>query len=250
MNKNLNEELIKEAEKIIKPKLELVYENIEKASLRSGRNKNEIQLLAVSKFHSIEEIQAAINLGLHSFGENRVQEAIEKFPYLLEKNPHISLHMIGNLQRNKVKTILPYLDAIHSIDRILLAKEIVKERKKYIQNENKKLKKLKLFLEVHTGEESKNGFSEKDEIWACIDFLLKEQIESHIEIAGFMTMAPFTKNEKEIRISFQKLKSIQTETQKRYPSLLLNELSMGMTNDYEIAIEEGSTLLRIGSAIF
>lgn len=267
MNKKLNEERVKEAEKNIKQNLTIVQENIEKACQKVKRKPSDISILAVTKFRSIEEIQAIINLGLNKLGENRVQEALEKFPILFQNNENIKLHLIGNLQRNKVKTILPIVDCIQSIDRISLAQEIIKELYK-IQVEKNMSKNadlshtlglshtIDLLMEVHTAEESKNGFQSLDDLWACMDYLLEESVKNNssefpqVKIQGFMTMAPFTKNEKEIRSSFQQLKKVQEEAQKRYSSISLNELSMGMTNDYEIAIEEGATMLRLGSALF
>lgn len=252
IEKTIDLKLLAEYENKIQKAWLSVQEKIEKAVFKANRKKEEIKVLAVSKTQSIEAIQAAINLGFTLFGENRVQEVLEKFPYLFEKNPHIALHFIGNLQRNKVKAILPFVQSIQSLDRMVLAKEIVKESQK-IEAENDKIRNWDLLLEVHTAEDSKNGFKKKDEIWACIDYLLEEAEKNNwakLQVQGFMTMAPFTNDEKKIRTSFQSLKKIQEEAKKRYLNLSFPVLSMGMTNDYEIAIEEGATMLRIGSALF
>ena len=231
----------------MKERIAQIKKRIEQAALRVGRNPQDIRLMAVSKFHSIEEIQTAINCGLTLFGENRVQEAVEKFEVLTKKNPHIELHMIGSLQRNKVKTLLPHVSAIQSVDRIELLQEIIKQSKKIAQD-----KFLQIFFEIHTGEESKSGFQSIEAVCEAID-LLQEEIKTSavkIEPIGLMTMAPFTEDTKLIRKSFQTLKNYQKVLQEKYPNFSFAELSMGMSNDFEIAIEEGATLIRIGTAIF
>lgn len=219
----------------IKENLEIIQENIKNACERSNRKIENVKLVAVSKFHSAEEVQEAYNCGMRYFGENRVQEACEKFTNL--ELPGAELHLIGSLQRNKVKKILPLVSCIQSVDRIELLQEIAK---------NIEAKKVSLLLEVHTGEESKQGFTSIEEIEKAIDFA----IENDLTISGFMTMAPFTDDKEVVRKSFVQLATIAKTMQNKYTDLKLCELSMGMSNDYEIAIEEGATIVRIGTAIF
>jgi pyridoxal phosphate enzyme (YggS family) len=221
-----------------------IKEKISNAAIKAGRNPSEIKLMAVSKFHNVEEIQEAIDSGITLFGENRVQEAKEKFPQLLEKNPNIELHLIGSLQSNKVKAIVPLASCIQSVDRLSLIPELIKA----CTRENKKISVL---FEVHTGEESKSGFTDYTELLTGV----RQVVESKIIVPmGLMTMAPFTQDTEVIRSSFKQLKEIQKKLQQNiaedFPEVMLSELSMGMSGDFEIAIEEGSTLVRVGTAIF
>lgn len=207
---------------------------------KAGRATGSVKLMAVSKFHTAEEIEEAIKAGIRLFGENRVQEADSKFPALIQKYPDISLHMIGSLQRNKVKDIVKIATCIESLDRMELAEEIEKQCAKIDR-------KISVLFEVHTGEESKSGFLTEKELEDCITYTFTCP---HIIPAGFMTMAPFTDNEAEIKASFEKLVKIAGTMRKKFPSADLAELSMGMSNDYKLAIPAGSTIVRIGTAIF
>lgn len=225
----------------IKENLELINNRISKAEEKSGRKPGSVKLMAVSKFHSVEEIQQAINSNCFLFGENRVQEANEKFPALIQNN-NISLHMIGQLQSNKVKTAVSIADCIQSVDRLSLVEEIEKQCAKIN-------KAIKILFEIHTGEESKSGFQSEEELLKVMD-LIKNNKFPHVIPSGFMTMAPFTDDEKLIRKSFIQLRELKEKLQKEYPEFSLDELSMGMSGDFEIAIEEGSTLVRVGTAIF
>ncbi len=212
-----------------------IQQNIKNACERSNRDINSVTLMTVSKFRTIEEINEAYNCGMRYFGENRVQEACDKFTKL--KLDGAELHLIGSLQRNKVKKIIPLANCIQSVDRI----ELLQEIEKHPEGKN-----VKLLFEVHTGEESKQGFTSHEDLENAIQFA----IENNLNPVGFMTMAPFTNDKDVIRKSFIQLRTIAQNMQKKYTTLNLSELSMGMSNDYEIAIEEGSTLVRIGTAIF
>jgi len=214
-----------------------IKENLKKIQLPPN-----VKLVAVSKFHSVEEIICAIKCGQKVFGENRVQEAKEKFTQLYDAGYNPELHIIGTLQRNKVKEAVKIASMIESVDRIELIQEIEKQCSKLN-------KKIKILLEIHTGEDSKSGFSDIDELENALD-LLNSNSFPHVECVGFMTMAPFTKDESLIRKSFKSLKKLQNDYSIKYSSLSLTELSMGMSMDYKIAIEEGSTMVRIGTAIF
>lgn len=224
----------------IRESVEKVQEKILQSCNRIGRNPDEIRLMGVSKFHSAEEIEEAWNAGIRLFGENRVQEAGGKFPAFIEMHPETELHLIGNLQRNKAKAAVSLFDCIESADRESLIRELGKlcaEREK----------PLRLLLELHTGEESKSGFLNVDELFRGIELVLHFPV---LKIEGLMTMAPYTDDKALIRKSFRTLAEVQKKAGELFPDCDFSVLSMGMTNDYEIAIEEGSTLLRIGTAIF
>ena len=226
----------------IKENLKIINDKINNSIIKSNRAEKSVKLLAVSKFHPVEEIIQAVNCNQFMFGENHVQEAKLKFPSILEYNKNVSLHMIGQLQTNKVKDIIKICDCIQSVDRKKLICEIEKQCEKIN-------KKIKILFEIHTGEESKSGFTDEKDFYDVInDF--SDNKYPHIIPCGFMTMAPFTKDEKLIHNSFGKLRLFQEKIQKEYPEFDLSELSMGMSNDFEIAIEEGSTIVRVGTAIF
>lgn len=224
----------------VRNNLEHVREAIQDAAIHAGRPDNAVSLVAVSKFHSAGEIIKAIEAGQTLFGENRVQEVLSKFPEILERYPETELHFIGSLQRNKVSKVLPVATCIQSVDRIELLLEIDKRALSLG-------KKMPVLFEMHTGEESKAGFSSVDDLFAALDTL---RDTTHVYCTGLMTMAPFTRDESEIRSSFRKLKRIQLSCEQSYPDLDFSVLSMGMSNDYRIAIEEGSTMVRVGTAIF
>lgn len=235
-------------DKIIRENIEHIRGKIDRAAVKSGRSSSAVKLMAVTKFRSIEEIRAAYGAGIRLFGENRVQEAVEKFSDPALRMDDARLHMIGVLQRNKVKSILPYVSCIHSVDRIELMEEIAKR----LQAENPSLcpafRPLMLLIEVHTGEESKSGFTSEDGIVRALEYAQ----EANLNVGGFMTMAPLSASPEsaEVRRSFVTLREIEELMQKRFPSFSLTELSMGMSSDFETAIEEGSTLVRIGTALF
>lgn len=229
---------------MIEDNIDKIQNVIKETLIKANRPLDSVKLMAVSKFHTVQEIEHAIESGVTLFGENRVQESLEKFPDILKKHPNVSLHLIGSLQRNKVKQILPYAAAIQSVDRIELIEEIQKQVKKITLE-----KPISLFFEYHTGEESKSGFTNFDDLCKAIELTVKNN-DNLIKPVGFMTMAPFVDDKEIIRSSFIQLREIAHKAKEKFPELELNELSMGMSNDYQIAIEEGSTLVRIGTAIF
>ena len=197
--------------------------------------------MAVSKFHPASAVIQAIEAGQSVFGENRVQEASQKFEEVKKSFPNVKLRIIGQLQRNKVKEAVKIADAIDSVDRIELIGEIEKQAAKLD-------KQIQVLLELRTGEESKSGFESQEKIFEA----LKEIAERapHIEPRGFMTMAPFTQDQSLVRAAFKKLKETQEKAQVQFSQFDLRELSMGMSGDWKIAVEEGSTMVRIGTAIF
>jgi hypothetical protein len=199
------------------------------------------QLVAVTKTRSVDELQSAYAVGLRLFGENRVQEMQEKQPLL---PADIQWHLIGHLQTNKVKYIAPYVAMIHSVDSLALLQEINKQAKKY----NRIIAcLLQIFIAT---EETKFGLNEEEAEAILASELIKTF--ENINIVGFMGMASNTDNQNQVRTEFRSLKSIADTLSAKYHAFNINltEISMGMSGDYAIAIEEGSTLIRVGSALF
>jgi len=220
--------------------LEQIEERIQKACSAAGRKRDEITLMGVTKFLSADKVEEAYTAGIRCFGESRVKEAAEKFGLFKVSHP-IQLHMIGGLQRNKAKTAAPLFDCIQSIDR----EEIIAELEKHSAEREKPLEVL---LELHTGEETKSGFAELDAVFKAAQTVADSKF---LKVRGLMTMAPFTQDTQLIRASFRQLVKAQKELESRFPPKENWEcLSMGMSNDFEIAVEEGSTMIRIGSLLF
>ncbi len=226
----------------IKTNLENINAKINEACQKAGRNPAEVKLVAVSKFHPAKDVIDAINCGQLLFGENRVQEAKEKFTEIYKSYPKVQLHIIGTLQRNKVKDAVKIASCIESVDRVELLEEIEKQCAKIG-------KKIEVFLELHTGEETKSGFPDFDSLKNTAELFIQDKFP-HVTLRGLMTMAPFTEDKDLIRKSFSTLKEAKQKINALYPALNLTELSMGMSNDFELAVEEGSTIVRIGTSIF
>lgn len=217
-----------------------IKEDIKETALKCGRDENSVRLLAVSKFHPAEAVFEAIKTGHLEFGENRVQEATEKFSTIYKTHPEAKLHIIGHLQRNKVKKACEIACMIESVDSIELLQEIEKQCEKLNKN-------IEVLLELHTAEDSKSGFNSFEELVHALDFCKTSRF---IKPKGLMTMAPLTEDEALIRKSFSTLRNSLEQLKKDFPMFQLTELSMGMSNDYKLAIEEGSTQIRVGTAIF
>ena len=200
-----------------------------------------VKLVAVSKFNPVEAIQQAYDAGQRIFGESRPQELQQKVALLPDD---IKWHFIGHLQTNKLKMVLPYVELVHSVDSERLLMEIDKFA---VKNGLKVRCLLELFV---AQEESKQGFSE-EELMALLDSLQQNPLQG-VEICGLMGMASFVEDENQIRGEFQTLKRVYDKVKEKYISTLpqFNELSMGMSGDYRIAIECGSTMVRIGTTIF
>lgn len=204
--------------------------------LSIGRNPEQIKLIAVSKFFGIDAILEANKFGITNFGENKAQELRDKFDILADK---VTWHFIGTLQRNKVKYVVNAATYIHSVDSISLADEINKHA-------GKLGKKQKVLLEVKTSyENSKAGLEIESDILNLAQHCTNLE---NMELVGLMTIAPFTENVDEIRRSFRELSNLKSKLNSM--GFKVNELSIGMTGDFLIALEEGATMLRIGSAIF
>ncbi len=213
-----------------------VKERISKSCEATGRGLSEITLVAISKKNPIKVIIEAEKYGLKDFGENKAQELKEK---AIEHKAEINWHFIGHLQRNKVKDVINFAEIIHSVDTVKLAEEINKKAASIN-------KQQRILLEVNTGgEESKFGLNTFEEILELAEYC---KGLPNVKLEGLMTMAPYTDNKEIIRNCFKMLKQIFDKLNLK--DFELTALSMGMTNDYEIAIEEGATILRIGTAIF
>jgi len=218
--------------------LKRVRERIKIAALKAQRNVGEIKLVAVSKGIEAESVIEAAQCGIKSFGENYAQEFRDKCD-LVEKavGKKVEWHFIGRLQRNKVKYILDKVKLIHSLDSVSIAEEINKRAEK-IET------KVPVLIELNTNEEAKGGVK-FDQIE---DFLLELRRFPQIEVKGLMIMPPFFDNPEMTRPYFRNVRELRDKLQGRFPSL--RELSMGMSGDFEVAIEEGATIVRIGTAIF
>lgn len=222
----------------IRDHLTEVRENIRKACERAGRSPEEVTLIAVSKTKPLFMLEEAYEAGARDFGENKVQEILEKAPEMPED---ARFHMIGHLQRNKVKQVLPHAVLIHSVDSLRLAEQIDQEAEKLGMT-------AKILLEVNVAkEESKFGMM-PEEVPE-----LTEQIAAlpHLRIQGLMTIAPFVDDPEKNRPVFQKLYQLSVDIKKKnIDNVSMSVLSMGMTGDYQVAVEEGATMIRVGTGIF
>jgi pyridoxal phosphate enzyme (YggS family) len=222
---------------MIAENLKQLREKIERKCAEVKRNPSEIKLVAVSKTFGPEEILTAFNQGVKDFGENKAQELDQKFEVLGNK---VTWHFIGHLQRNKVRFVVKSAEYIHSVDSLLLAQEINKRAEKISKIQ-------KILLQIKTSqEETKSGIEDESEIRDLIGYCNQMP---NIELTGLMTISPLTNDTNLIRQSFLYLRKLRDELNSEGFNNI-KELSMGMTSDYEIAIEEGATILRIGSAIF
>lgn len=223
---------------MLKENLANVEKNIEQACKNAGRSRDEVTLIAVSKTKPVEMLQEIYDENIRDFGENKVQELCSKMEQLPSD---IRWHMIGHLQRNKVKYIVGKVELIHSVDTYRLAEEINIQAKK--QNVI-----VPILVEVNIAhEESKFGISAEDAI------LLVEEISKleNIRIKGLMTIAPYVENPEDNRLYFRKIKQLSVDiTNKNIDNVFMEILSMGMTGDYMVAIEEGATMVRVGTGIF
>jgi pyridoxal phosphate enzyme, YggS family len=228
-----------EEEKIrLKENIESVKTRIRNAALRAGRNPDDILLLGVTKTVKPEVIREAYDLGLREFGENRVQEFLGKADII---GRECRWHIIGRLQTNKVKYLDDRITLIHSLDREALAEAL--------QKRGEKIGKVwDVLVEVNvSGEESKTGVSPEN----LMDFVKNMAKLGNIRIKGLMTIAPYTEDPEQVRWVFRELRKLAVDIEReRIENISMEHLSMGMSNDFEIAVEEGATIVRIGSAIF
>ena len=223
---------------LISENIQSVEERIRAACARAGRSRDEVTLICVTKTMPVEDLRQAYDAGQRSFGENRVQEINDKFPQLPSD---IQWHMIGHLQRNKVKYLMDRAVMIHSVDSAALAQTISKEAVKAGRV-------MDILLEVNAaGEESKFGLG-YDKVLPLIHEIAPLP---GIHICGLMTVPPYTENPETSRVYFKKLRELSVDIARQsIDNVSMHTLSMGMTGDFEVAIEEGATHIRVGTAIF
>ena len=220
----------------LKKNTELVFQQIADASQEANRALDAVSVIAVTKYVDVQTAEALLPLGVRHIGENRVDKFLEKYQAL--KDYPVTWHLIGTLQRRKVKEVIPYVDYFHALDSLKLAQEIQKRTDHVV----------KCFLQVNiSGEESKHGFS-KEELLELLPELAKLD---QIEYVGLMTMAPFEADSEELKEIFKDTQALQAEIrEKQIPNMPMTELSMGMSRDFKEAIQFGSTFVRIGTAFF
>jgi len=223
---------------MIKENIARVQENIENACRRSGRDRSEVTLIAVSKTKPVEAVYEAMACGLKEFGENKVQEMCDKIDKISEP---LNWHLIGHLQTNKVKYIIGKTKLIHSVDSLHLAEKIQDEAKK-------KNAQVDILIQVNVANEAtKFGLATEE----TVDMVEKVAKLPNLHICGLMTIAPYVENPEENRQIFREMKQLSVDISgKNIDNVSMNVLSMGMTGDYEVAIEEGATHVRVGTGIF
>lgn len=223
---------------MIKENLEKVRENVHRAVERSGRSDSEVLLIAVSKTKPVEDLMEAYDAGVRNFGENKVQELVDKYEVMPKD---VRFHMIGHLQKNKVKYLIGKTCLIHSVDSFELAKVIQKESEK-------KNVITDVLLEVNVAREnSKFGVFKED----LLDLVKEVSTLKNVRIKGLMTIAPFVENPEDNRQYFNELKRLGIDIDSQnIDNVSMGTYSMGMTGDYEVAIEEGATMVRVGTGIF
>ena len=223
---------------MLKDQLQEVEKRIQAACDRAGRKREEVTLIAVSKTKPVETLQEAYDLSVRIFGENKVQELTAKYE-ALPKDIH--WHMIGHLQTNKVKYIIDKAELIHSVDSLKLAETIEKEAAKHDLIAD-------ILVEVNVAEEESKFGMKMEEV---IPFVEKVSAFPHVRVRGLMTIAPFVEDPEENRSIFADLHKLYIDIKKKnHDNDTVSVLSMGMTNDYEVAIEEGATMVRVGTGIF
>lgn len=223
---------------LIGENIQAAEQTIENACRRSGRKREPVTLIAVSKTKPLSMLREAYDAGARDFGENKVQELMDKIP---EMPSDIRWHMIGHLQRNKVKYIVDKVYMIHSVDSLKLAEEISREALK-------KNVTVKILIEVNVAEEESKFGITVSEAAALAENIAKLPA---VRIEGLMTIAPFVENPEDNRVYFQKLKQLSVDIRRRnIDNVNMDVLSMGMTGDYSVAVEEGATCVRVGTGIF
>lgn len=222
----------------LKKRLENVEERIHQAALKCSRDPESIHLVAVTKTITVDSVRDAIEAGVTILGENYVQEARNKFN-VLGRYP-VSWHFIGHLQSNKAKYAVRLFDLIHSVDTLKLAGELNKQAKKVNKVQD-------ILIQINIGKEPSKFGSDIENAANLIEHIV---LFENLSVKGFMAMPPFYNNPEKARPYFIALRNLRDQIQKAFPDVGLNELSMGMTGDFEVAIEEGATLVRIGTAVF
>lgn len=222
----------------VRERIEQVRRRIAEAAGRSGRDPNDVQLVAVTKSVAVSQIREALDAGLKVFGENRVQEAKGKVALL--SSPSIQWHLVGTLQTNKSKLAVELFELIHSLDSVKLAASMDRHGAAL-------RKQVRALIEVNLeGESDKSGLHESE----LLPLLQACRAYAHLTIEGLMAIPPFHRNPQDVRPYFRRLRLLRDRAADTHPDFRLRHLSMGMSNDFEVAIEEGATLVRIGTAIF
>ena len=225
----------------LRENLPRVEERISQALERAAR-RNEVRLVAVTKGHPVAAVRAAIAAGLKDCGENRVQELDEKVAEV--GRDAVRWHLIGHLQRNKVKSAIALFDLLHSIDSLRLAKELSAEARRAGLT-------VRGLIQVNaSGEETKGGIDVGDDAASALEAVHQIAELPGLELHGFMTMAPFVEDQQVLRTTFARTRRLLELCGERLPGFTGTELSMGMTNDFELAVEEGSTIVRLGTILF
>lgn len=223
---------------MITENLEQVRKNIDEAYRMAGRDPKEVTLIAVSKTKPVSMLKEAYDAGARCFGENKVQEIMDKHPQLPED---IQWHMIGHLQRNKVKYIVDKVSMIHSVDSLRLAQTIEQEAAKHNVC-------VPVLLEVNVAQEESKFGLKMDEVLPLIETIADFP---HIKVQGLMTIAPYVENAEDNRDFFRQLKKLSVDIEaKNINNVSMSVLSMGMTGDYQVAVQEGATMVRVGTGIF
>lgn len=223
---------------MITENLEQVRKNIDEAFRMAGRDPKEVTLIAVSKTKPVSMLKEAYDAGARCFGENKVQEIMDKHPQLPED---IQWHMIGHLQRNKVKYIVDKVSMIHSVDSLRLAQTIEQEAAKHNVC-------VPVLLEVNVAQEESKFGLKMDEVLPLIETIADFP---HIKVQGLMTIAPYVENAEDNRDFFRQLKKLSVDIEaKNINNVSMSVLSMGMTGDYQVAVQEGATMVRVGTGIF
>jgi pyridoxal phosphate enzyme (YggS family) len=222
---------------VICQKIQEIEQRLARACERAGRKREEVLLLGASKYANAEKIKEAYQCGVRAFGESRAQDFLKKFEEL--KDLPIDWHFIGNLQTNKVKYIIDKVSLIHSLDRQSLAEEIQKraERLGKVQD---------VLIEVNVGKEETKGGVYEEDLEKLFEYCLSLK---NLRVLGLMAIPPYKENPEEVRPYFVKLRKLKEKLEELY-KIKLPHLSMGMSGDFEVAVEEGATIVRIGSAIF
>ena len=222
----------------VRERIEQVRRRIAEAAGRSGRDPNDVQLVAVTKSVVVSQIREALDAGLTVFGENRIQEAKGKVALL--SSPSIQWHLVGHLQTNKSKLAVELFELIHSLDSVKLAASMDRHGAAL-------RKQVRALIEVNLeGESDKSGLHESE----LLPLLQACRAYAHLTIEGLMAIPPFHRNPQDVRPYFRRLRLLRDRAADTHPDFRLRHLSMGMSNDFEVAIEEGATLVRIGTAIF
>jgi conserved hypothetical protein TIGR00044 len=222
---------------VICHKIQGIEQRLVRACERAGRKREEVLLLGASKYANAEKIREAYQCGVRAFGESRAQDFLKKFEEL--KDLPIDWHFIGNLQTNKVKYIIDKVSLIHSLDRPSLAEEIQKraERLGKVQD---------VLIEVNVGKEETKGGVYEEDLEKLFEYCLSLK---NLRVLGLMAIPPYKENPEEVRPYFVKLRKLKEKLEELY-KIKLPHLSMGMSGDFEVAVEEGATIVRVGSAIF